>query len=68
MIVCICKGITENQLEKMLDLGQNKKEILKRLKIGQDCGLCVKDAIDMIEENRNGNSKNNPKINSSSVS
>jgi len=58
MIICVCKGITQNQLENMLDHGQSKKDILKRLMIGQDCGICVKDAIDIIEKDRIEKSKN----------
>ena len=52
MYVCICKGITEKQLQEVITSRpahhHNSKDILKALGIGSDCGTCVEDAINSI--------------------
>lgn len=47
MYVCICKGITENQIQEALTTrsSNNPKDILKALGVGSDCGTCVEDAV-----------------------
>lgn len=54
MYVCICKGITEKQIQEAVTSrhSNNPKEILKVLGIGSDCGTCVEDAVKtLIEHN-----------------
>jgi bacterioferritin-associated ferredoxin len=52
MYVCICKGITENQIKEALTSrsSNNPKDILKSLGVGSDCGTCVEDAIKSLIE------------------
>jgi len=52
MYVCICKGITENQIKEAVTTrhSNNPKEILKSLGVGSDCGTCVEDAINTLLE------------------
>ncbi len=52
MYVCICKGITEKQVQEAVTSrnSNNPKEILKSLGIGSDCGTCVEDAIKSLLE------------------
>jgi bacterioferritin-associated ferredoxin len=47
MYVCICKGITEKQIQEAVNSrnSNNPKEILKSLGVGSDCGTCVEDAV-----------------------
>lgn len=47
MYVCICKGITEKQIQEAVTArkSNNPKEILKALGVGSDCGSCVEDAV-----------------------
>lgn len=47
MYVCICKGITEKQIQEAVTSRHtnNPKEILKALGVGSDCGTCVEDAV-----------------------
>jgi bacterioferritin-associated ferredoxin len=47
MYVCICKGITEKQIQDAVTSrhSNNPKEILKALGVGSDCGTCVEDAV-----------------------
>lgn len=54
MYVCICKGITEKQVQEVITSrnSNNPKEVLKALGVGSDCGTCVEDAvIRLIEAN-----------------
>lgn len=52
MYVCICKGITEKQIQEAVTSrnSNNPKDILKSLGIGSDCGTCVEDAISTLLE------------------
>ncbi len=45
MFICICKGITEEMLEKAISRGQRGSELLKSLGVGDDCGTCLVDVI-----------------------
>jgi bacterioferritin-associated ferredoxin len=47
MYVCICRGITEKQIQDAVSSrnSNNPKEILKALGVGSDCGTCVEDAV-----------------------
>lgn len=47
MYVCICRGITEKQIQDAVTSrnSNNPKEILKALGVGSDCGTCVEDAV-----------------------
>ena len=47
MYVCICKGITEKQIQEAITSRntKNPKEVLKALGVGSDCGTCVEDAV-----------------------
>ena len=47
MYVCICKGITEKQIQEAVTSrsSNNPKDILKSLGVGSDCGTCVEDAV-----------------------
>jgi bacterioferritin-associated ferredoxin len=48
MYVCICKGISDKDIRKVMTTHQNTKDILKALGVGSDCGQCVHEAIDLI--------------------
>jgi bacterioferritin-associated ferredoxin len=52
MYICICRGITEKQVQEAIISrnSNNPKEILKALGIGQDCGTCVEDAVSSLLE------------------
>lgn len=47
MYVCICKGITDKQIQDAVTSrnSNNPKEVLKALGVGSDCGTCVEDAV-----------------------
>lgn len=52
MYVCICKGITEKQIQEAITSrkSKNPKEVLKALGVGSDCGTCVEDAVKCLLE------------------
>jgi bacterioferritin-associated ferredoxin len=49
MIICLCKGITDQHVQEQLAKGLSTKDILKRLGVGSDCGICVVEAIDQMQ-------------------
>ncbi len=55
MYVCICKGITQKQLEESVNSrkGQSAKDVLRVLGIGSDCGTCVEDAAEQLLQTSN---------------
>jgi bacterioferritin-associated ferredoxin len=41
MYFCICKKVTEAEVKSLSAQGAVGKEKLKRLGVGNDCGICV---------------------------
>jgi bacterioferritin-associated ferredoxin len=51
MYICVCKSITENQVNKAIEGGCcNKTGLRKKLGIGTVCGKCVPMAKQMLKE------------------
>jgi len=51
MFVCICKGITEQNVRDAVDSGsQNIKLLKEQLAVGSQCGTCVTHAKQLINE------------------
>jgi bacterioferritin-associated ferredoxin len=59
MYICICKGITEEQLENAVKADSRPQEVLKDLGVGDSCGICLIDAIEKISKSKQSNSKKN---------
>jgi bacterioferritin-associated ferredoxin len=57
MYVCICKGISEKDIENAMITHQNSKDILKTLGVGSDCGTCLIDAIENLKSRQVSKSK-----------
>ena len=70
MYVCICKGITQKQVEEAIAVrkGQSAKNIMRALGVGSDCGTCLEDAIQQMLQSSNKNSTSQHKQNNSSPS
>lgn len=50
MYVCICKGITENQIRDAIRGGLGtRKEISRCLKVGTACGKCNQEVRDLLQ-------------------
>lgn len=45
MYICICKGITEKQVEEATLTTSSITEVCKKLGVGSECGVCLSDAI-----------------------
>ena len=45
MYICVCKAITDKQVEEAAKSCSNYNEVFKRLGVGSDCGMCLQDAI-----------------------
>jgi len=43
MYVCICKQITDEMIKEYSAKGKSGLEMLKRLGLGSDCGICLID-------------------------
>ncbi len=53
MYICICKAITEKQLEDAQKSAMSLREICNNLGLGSECGACVQDAVQMIKKTKN---------------
>lgn len=51
MYVCICHAITEENLKEAMKENSrvNKRDVLKRLGVGESCGICLIEAMSKIE-------------------
>ncbi len=52
MFVCLCKGITDQQIADTVknSKGVSCKDICQKLKVGSDCGCCLSEAQSLIEQ------------------
>ena len=48
MYICICKAITEKDIEKACQKFKSAPEIMKKLSLSSECGSCAKEAFDYI--------------------
>jgi len=53
MYVCLCKGITEQQLQQAVEQGDSYAQIRQKMGVGTDCGCCGQNAKQMIREHIN---------------
>lgn len=60
MYVCICQGITEEDLIQVSQSASSPKEIIKKLGVGDGCGICLLDAIEKL--NLQASSKTPPSL------
>ena len=52
MYICVCKGITEKQLEEASLAVSSVTEVCKMLGIGSECGTCLSEAIDNFQSKK----------------
>jgi bacterioferritin-associated ferredoxin len=53
MYVCICQGITEEDLTRVSQTSSSPKEIIKKLGVGDGCGICLLEAIEKLNVQTN---------------
>lgn len=56
MYICICKGITEEKIRAAMKGTANSHDVLKKLGVGDDCGVCLITAIERLQATNNQNS------------
>lgn len=61
MYICVCKAITDKQVEEAAKTAANIKEVYKRLGLGSECGVCVQEAIETYVNQRQQRNLNPPK-------
>jgi bacterioferritin-associated ferredoxin len=50
MYICLCKGITESQIQRSVHKGsKNLREVRKDLDVASQCGRCLHDAKKVIK-------------------
>ena len=49
MYICVCKGITEDQLKSVAGHTTSRREVLKKLGVGENCGTCLLAAMDVLD-------------------
>lgn len=52
MYVCICKGITDKQIEEAQKSGKTYRDMCKSFGLGSECGACIRDALDTINKTK----------------
>ena len=50
MYVCLCKGITQQQIQQAVENGDSYAQIRQKMGVGTDCGCCGQSAKQMIRE------------------
>ncbi len=46
MYICICKGVTEQDIKEAAKTATTSLEVMKVLGVASDCGRCLQTAID----------------------
>jgi bacterioferritin-associated ferredoxin len=53
MYICVCKAVTDKEIEKIIDEEQlTYKELIKRLNIANQCGRCNKEIKILIDNKK----------------
>ncbi|MAX66149.1 MAG: (2Fe-2S)-binding protein [Bacteriovoracaceae bacterium] len=58
MYICICKAITDKQLEEAQKSSKTIREVCNNLGLGSECGACMQEAVQMIKKANNASQKN----------
>jgi bacterioferritin-associated ferredoxin len=51
MYICICKAITDKQLEEAQKSAKTFAEICRQLGLGSECGACISEAMEEVKKN-----------------
>lgn len=52
MYVCICKAITDKQLEEAQKSATSLRELYQNLGLGSECGACIQEAVQLINKTK----------------
>lgn len=62
MYICLCHGITEQDLEQAAQRSKRTEDILNTLGLGKSCGICLTDAIGKITTGKNSHTEQTPAV------
>ncbi|OQK17387.1 hypothetical protein AU255_05770 [Methyloprofundus sedimenti] len=52
MYICVCKAVTDSQLQTAIDNGMNtRKELYQCLGVGSSCGKCNRHVRELVNKN-----------------
>ena len=54
MYICLCNGITDQDLEQAAARSKRTEDILSALGLGSSCGICLTDAINKLSTKQSG--------------
>lgn len=53
MYICVCKAVTDSQLELAINDGKcTRRQLFECFGVGSDCGKCNKEIRDLIKQKR----------------
>lgn len=61
MYVCICKAITDKQLEDAQKSSMSLREVCNNLGLGSECGACIQEAVEIVNKSKNNNKQSQKK-------
>ena len=67
MYICLCKGITDQQLQEAQKQSKSLKDLCKTLGLGSDCGSCIQEASQYVNNNAHHQNKNLSQNNSNNT-
>lgn len=56
MYICVCKGITQTELEEAAQEGLSYADVRKQTGVATDCGSCARCVKSIIKEQQNSSS------------
>ncbi len=53
MFVCLCKGVSDKKIQALIEAGASSvKDVMQSCQAGSDCGSCICQLRQMLEESR----------------
>lgn len=50
MYICVCKGISDKQLEDARKSSKTIKDVCSHLGLGSECGACIEQALKVFQQ------------------
>ncbi len=58
MVICLCKGVSDKKIKSLIDEGAASiKDVMQSCQAGSDCGSCICQLRQMLEESREAKTK-----------
>jgi bacterioferritin-associated ferredoxin len=60
MIVCLCKGLSDKKIRTLIQSGsRSMRDLMSSCQVGGDCGSCIFQVKEMIEQENDAISESN---------